>query len=88
MESGIHPAALPDDDLFRELRHMHTTRLETLRHGSAHALATHTSRMEALEHEYLRRFPRREIKPERLRAGARTRDHLSLRRLHALGRWT
>jgi Family of unknown function (DUF6158) len=87
MESGIHPAALPDGDLFRELRHMYQTRLETLRHGSAHALATHLSRMQALEHEYLRRFPHREIKPERLRAGARTRDHLSLRRLSATSRW-
>jgi len=87
MESGIHPAALPDGDLFRELRHIYQTRLETLRHGSAHALATHSSRMQALEHEYLRRFPHREIKPERLRAGARTRDHLSLRRLSAASRW-
>jgi hypothetical protein len=80
MESGIHPAGLPDGDLFRELRHMYQTRLETLRHGSAQALATHSSRMQALEHEYFRRFPRREINPERLRAGARMRDHLSLQR--------
>jgi uncharacterized protein DUF6158 len=80
MESGIHPAALPDGDLFRELRHMYQTRLEALRHGSAHALDTHSSRMEALEHEYLRRFPGREINPERLRAGARMRRHLSLQR--------
>jgi Family of unknown function (DUF6158) len=80
MESGIHPATLPDGDLFRELRHTYKTRLETLRHGSAHALATHSSRTQALEEEYLRRFPRREINPDRLRAGARTRDHLSMRR--------
>jgi len=87
MESGIHPAALPDADLFRELRHIYQTRLEALRHGSAHALATHSSRMEALEHEYLRRFPRREINPERLRAGARLRDHLSLQRLSVASWW-
>jgi Family of unknown function (DUF6158) len=86
MESGIHPAALPDRDLFRELRHMYRTRLETLRHGSAQALATHSSRMEALEREYLRRFPRREINPGRLRAGARKRRHLSMQRLSAV-RW-
>lgn len=87
MEPGIHPAALPDGDLFRELRHMCQTRLETLRHGSAHALATHSNRMQALEHEYLRRFPRREINPDRLRAGARTRDHLSMGRLSAVSWW-
>ena len=86
MESGIHPAALPDGDLFRELRHINETRLETLRHASARALATHSSRTEALEREYLRRFPRREVNPERLRAGARARDHLTLRRLPAVGR--
>jgi hypothetical protein len=84
METGIHPAALPDGDLFRELRHMYETRLETLRHGSAHALATHSSRMQALEHEYLRRFPHREINPERLRVGARMRDHLSMERSSAV----
>jgi hypothetical protein len=43
--------------------------------------------MQALEHEYLRRFPHREIKPERLRAGARTRDHLSIGRLSAVSWW-
>ena len=73
MDTGIHPAALPDGDLFRELRHLHETRLDTLRHGSTQALATHSSRTQALEHEYLRRCPRREVDPERLRAGARAR---------------
>jgi Family of unknown function (DUF6158) len=74
MECGIHPAALPDDDLLRELGHLLETRLETLRHGSEQALSTHSTRMRALEAEYLRRFPAREVDPERLRAGARRRQ--------------
>jgi Family of unknown function (DUF6158) len=73
MELGIHPAALLDDDLLRELGHLCETRLETLRHGSEQALSTHSGRMRALESEYLRRFPSREVDPERLRAGARQR---------------
>jgi hypothetical protein len=55
VEPGIHPAVLPDTDLFRELGHLYETRLETLRHGSERALSTHSRWMRALECEYLRR---------------------------------
>jgi hypothetical protein len=42
VEPGIHPAVLPDTDLFRELGHLYETRLETLRHGSKQALSAHS----------------------------------------------
>jgi hypothetical protein len=51
VEPGIHPAVLPDTDLFRELGHLYETRLETLRHGSQRALSTHSRWMRALECE-------------------------------------
>ena len=70
---GIPAAELSDDDLLRELAQLHETRHETFRHGSNDALARHTERTAELEHEYLRRFPQREVDPERLRAGARAR---------------
>lgn len=70
MEPGIHPAVLPDTDLFRELGHLYETRVETLRHGSERALSTHSRWMRALECEYLRRCPQREIDVRRLRTGA------------------
>ncbi len=70
---GIEPARLSDGDLFRELGHLYETRMDTLRHGSDQALAEHTERTRQFEEEYLRRFPQREIDPERLRAGARAR---------------
>jgi hypothetical protein len=69
-EPGVHPAVLPDTDLFRELGHLYETRLETLRHGSERALSTHSRWMRALECEYLRRCPQREINVRRLRTGA------------------
>jgi Family of unknown function (DUF6158) len=69
---GVDAAALPDD-LLRELRTLHRTRHETLRHGSEQALQRHTGRMGELEAEYLRRFPNREVDPHRERAGARQR---------------
>jgi hypothetical protein len=71
--TGPAAAELSDDDLLRELAHLHETRSATLRHGSEGALTNHTHRMAALEQEYLRRFPDREVDPERLRAGARDR---------------
>lgn len=52
----------------RELEHVHSTRHEALRHAPNDALVNHTRRMRELEAEYLRRFPRREIDPHRLRA--------------------
>lgn len=68
---GIDPHELSDDDLTRELRHLHQTRTDTFFHGSDDALERHTSRTSELETEYLRRFPEREIDPARLRSGAR-----------------
>ena len=72
MTMGIPPAELDDDDLERELRHMHETRHETFMNGSADALRHHTERMFALEEEYARRFPDR-IAPDahRLRSTSR-----------------
>jgi hypothetical protein len=70
---GVPPAELSQDDLFRELEQLYVTRLATLRHGSPDALENHDRRMAELEAEYLRRRPEREIDPDRLRAGARTR---------------
>jgi hypothetical protein len=71
--TGIPTIELSDDDLYRELGHLYETRLETLRHGSEDSLASHTARTEALEQEYQRRVPGREVDPERLRSGARAR---------------
>ena len=70
-----HPTeSLAEDDLLRELAHLHETRFETLRHGSDDALAAHTARTRELEDEYLRRHPEREVDPQRLRSGARERS--------------
>jgi len=71
--SGVNPGELSEDDLFRELQHLHETRSATLRHGSDDALRAHTERTQALEEEYLRRYPSREVDPGRLREGARAR---------------
>lgn len=71
--AGIPAAELSDQDLLRELYDLHRTRHDTLRHASEHALAHHTERTDQLEAEYLRRFPEREVDPERLREGARLR---------------
>ncbi|GAA4220920.1 hypothetical protein FHR32_005442 [Streptosporangium album] len=73
MTMGIDPAELTEDDMLRELRHLHATRTDTLLHGSGDALANHTMRTEELEQEYLRRHPERDIDPGRLRDGARRR---------------
>jgi hypothetical protein len=67
------PADLSDGDLIRELDSLHSTRHTTLRHGSPDALVAHTRRQEALEQEYLQRWPAREIDRQRLREGARER---------------
>jgi hypothetical protein len=73
MTFGVDPGELDDADLIRELGHLHETRLEALRHAADQALDEHTRRTAALENEYLRRWPDREIDPERLRSGARHR---------------
>lgn len=72
--SGVPPQDLDDEELMTELRSLHDTRHDTLRHGSDDALSTHTRRTAELEAEYLRRWPQREVDPERTREGARARD--------------
>lgn len=66
---GVDPAELTDADLIRELRSLHRTRLDTLRHGSDAALDNHLRRTADLETEYLARHPGREVDPGRLRDG-------------------
>jgi Family of unknown function (DUF6158)/Protein of unknown function (DUF2795) len=70
---GVPADELSDADLGRELAHLHEKREETFRHGSPQALARHDERTAELEKEYLRRFPEREVDPQRLRSGARRR---------------
>jgi hypothetical protein len=69
VQQGIPARSLDDNDLLRELASLH----DTLRHGSDDALQRHNERTAELEKEYLRRYPDREVDPERLRAGARAR---------------
>lgn len=70
---GIDPGRLADDDLAREVSHLHQTRHDTFLQGSEDALEAHTSRMLTLEAEYLRRFPDRAAPhPLRTRAGSRS----------------
>ncbi|WP_432994141.1 DUF6158 family protein [Dactylosporangium sp. CA-233914] len=64
---GIPAAELSDEDLSRELGHLHETRDDTFRHGPPQALVHHDERTAELEAEYLRRFPDRDIEPRRLR---------------------
>lgn len=69
---GVPPADLTDDDLAREVGHLHATRHDTFLNGSEDALEVHTVRMLALEEEFLRRFPDRSAPdPLRTRAGSR-----------------
>lgn len=70
---GIEPTKLDDDDLRRELAHLHETRHDTVLDGSESALRTHTERMLALEEEFLRRRPSEGApRPSRTRAGSRS----------------
>jgi Family of unknown function (DUF6158) len=64
---GVEPATLSTEDLLRELQNLHQARHETFRYGSDDALANHDRRTAELEREYLRRFPDREVDPQRLR---------------------
>ncbi|MBA3619473.1 MAG: hypothetical protein H0W56_07785 [Acidothermales bacterium] len=73
MTTGVPAQDLAEEDLLRELRHLHGTRYGTLLHGSPEALTTHTERTRELEEDYLRRHPERDVDPERLRSGARAR---------------
>ena len=69
---GIPPQDLADDDLRRELAHLHETRHGTVTGGSESALEAHTGRMLALEAEFIARFPREAAPdPQRTRAGSR-----------------
>jgi hypothetical protein len=69
---GIDPVQLGDEDLRRELLRLHQTRHETVIGGSEHALETHTTRMLAMEREFLRRRPAGAAPdPKRTRAGSR-----------------
>ena len=65
-ETGIDPAGLADEDLFRELHSLHRTRLDTLRFGPEAALDNHLRRTAELETEYLARYPGREVDQSRL----------------------
>jgi len=69
--TGPAPAELSEDDLLRELHHLHHTRHDTFLHGSDPALDHHTRRTTALEQEYVRRHPDRDVDEERLRSGRR-----------------
>lgn len=69
--AGVDPAALPEEDLLREMESLGHTRADTVRHGSWSALARHTTRTHELENEYLRRHPDREISARRTRSGSR-----------------
>ena len=64
---GVAPGTLTEEELLRELASLHNTRNATFRHGPDAALAHHDQRTAELEREYIRRFPRREIDPARLR---------------------
>ncbi|MFF5175060.1 DUF6158 family protein [Micromonospora sp. NPDC000089] len=64
---GVDPTELTDEDVIRELRSLHRTRLDTLRHAADSALANHLRRTAELETEYLARHPGREVDPSRLR---------------------
>lgn len=69
---GVPAGELHDEDLRRELQHLHETRHDTLLGGSESALDAHTERMLALEQEFLRRFPQEAAPdPMRTRAGRR-----------------
>ena len=69
--TGIAARELRDEALERELAHLHETRHDTFLHGSEDALAFHTSRMQELEQEYLRRNPDRVVDARRTRIGNR-----------------
>ena len=69
--TGVPAEKLSDEDLERELAHLHETRHDTFLHGSEDALSFHTTRTGDLEQEYLRRNPDRVIDARRTRHGSR-----------------
>ena len=69
---GIPPQDLSDEDLRRELAHLHETRHDAVTGGTESALEAHTERMLTLEREFIARFPRDAAPdPRRTRAGSR-----------------
>ncbi len=72
--AGIDASTLSEEDLVREIESLHRTRSQTFFHGSNDALLAHTNRTAALEQEYLRRHPERDVDADRTRDGARERD--------------
>lgn len=59
-ESQGRPAReLSVEELEQQGKHAHETRNWVFLHGTAEQFANHTARMLELEHEYLRRFPKR-----------------------------
>ncbi len=69
--TGVPADRLTDEDLERELKHLHETRHDTFLHGSEDALQFHTARTTELEEDYLRRNPDRVIDARRTRHGSR-----------------
>jgi Family of unknown function (DUF6158) len=70
--TGIPPSDLSDEDLERELEHLHSTRRETFLSGSPEALKHHTERMLELEAAYAERFPDKVTPgPYRMRGSSR-----------------
>ena len=69
--TGVPADRLSDEDLERELKHLHETRHDTFLHGSEDALHFHTTRTGELEAEYLRRNPDRVVDARRTRHGSR-----------------
>jgi Family of unknown function (DUF6158) len=61
-ETGVPASDLTEDDLMRELAHLHETRNETFLHAPTTALQHHSERTAELELEYLRRRPERDIR--------------------------
>lgn len=64
---GVPPGQLSDAELVEQLESLHRTRHETLLRGPDQALVHHTERQNELEAEFLRRFPDRDVDPQRLR---------------------
>ena len=70
---GVPAADLSDEDLRREVGHLHETRHDTMLNAGEDAFEVHTRRMLELEQEFLRRFPIESAPdPARTRAGRRS----------------
>lgn len=64
--NGPKVEELSEEDLLRELEHLHATRHEMFLHASTQAMVAHSERQHMLEDEYLRRHPDRDIDPVQL----------------------